>query len=205
VNFGQEKPILSSSSPSSGGRIGLLVVLSALILTSLACQINLGGPARPGAGPIQASSQQAQALQDEWAGAIASAGSQGDIVLKIDEAQLTSFLALSLEKQADLGVQNPQVYLRHGEIQLYATLTRGVLRASILLGIAPRVDSDGRLAFEVTSADFGPVPMPDVIKSSVSSAITEAFAGSLGPLVTGIDIQSIEISDGEMALSGRFR
>jgi hypothetical protein len=47
--------------------------------------------------------------------------------------------------------------------------------------------------------------MPDMLKNSVSAAISEAFAGSLGPLATGIEIKSIDISDGEMTLTGRFR
>jgi hypothetical protein len=195
---------LSSSSPSRNSRIRAFSVLSTLALASWACQVNLGGPARPGA-PIQASEQQAQALEDQWAKVLASSGGREDISLTIDEAQLTSFVAQNLQKNPDSSIQNPQVSLQAGEIQLYATLDRGIIRANILLGIAPRIQPDGGLSFVVTSADFGPIPMPDVLKSSISSAITEGVAGSLGPLVTGIDIKSVKISDGELVLDGRFR
>ena len=187
-----------------GGMIRGLLVFSGLILASMACQVNLGGPTRPGA-PIQSSSQDAQTLQDQWAGALALSAEQGDISLKIDEAQLTSFVALRFQQKSELGLENPQVYLRDGQIQFFATLDRGILRASILMGIAPNVDSEGNLTFDVTSADFGPVPMPDVLKNSISSAISEAFTGSIGPLATGIDIKSVDVSDGEMTLTGRFR
>ncbi len=195
---------MSSSNPSTGGVFRALLFVSALIFASLACQLNLGGPERPGAS-IETSSQDAKTLQQEWASALAQAGDAGDVSLKIDEAQLTSFLALRLKQNPDLGIKNPQVYLRQGEIQLFATLDRGILRANILMGITPTIDPDGSLSFEVTSADFGPVPMPDMLKNSVSAAISEAFAGSLGPLATGIEIKSIDISDGEMTLTGRFR
>ncbi len=195
---------MSTSNPSTGGTIRALLFVSGLIFASLACQLNLGGPDRPGPS-VQASSQDAKTLQQEWASALAQAGDTGDVSLKISEAQLTSFLALRLEENPDLGIKSPQVYLRQGEIQLFATLDRGILRANILMGITPRIDSDGNLTFEVTSADFGPVPMPDVLRHSISAAISEAFAGSLGPLATGIDIKSIDMSDGEMTLTGRFR
>ncbi len=204
MNFGQEQPILSSSNPSTGGRIRAYLFLSGLILSSVACQVNLGGPERPGA-PIQASSQDANSLQQQWTSALALAGEQGDVSLKIDETQLTSFVALRFQQRPDLGIKNPQVFLGQGEIQLFATLDRGILRATLLIAIAPRIDPEGNLTFEVTSADFGPVPLPDGLKNSISSAITEAFAGSLGPLATGIDIKTVEISDGQMTLAGRFR
>lgn len=195
---------MSTSNPSTDGTIRVLLFVSGLILASLACQLNLGGPDRPGAS-VQTSSQDAKTLEQQWASALAQAGAKGDVSLKIDEAQLTSFLALRLKQNPDLGLKNPQVYLRHGEIQFFATLDRGILRANMLMGIAPKIDSDGNLTFEITSADFGPVPMPDVLTNSISAAISEAFAGSLGPLATGIDIKSVDIADGEMTLTGRFR
>ncbi len=195
---------MSRSNPSTAVRNRALVFASGLILASLACQVNLGGPQSPG-DPIQTSSQDAEALQKQWADALAQAGPKEDIRLKIDEAQLSSFLALRFQQRANLGIESPQVFLRQDEIRFFATLDRGILRANVLMGIAPTIDPDGNLSFEVTSADFGPVPMPDVLKSSLSAAISEAFAGSLGSLATGIDIKSVEISDGEMTLTGRFR
>jgi hypothetical protein len=204
VNFGQEQPILSSSNPSVGGKIRAFVFVTSMILASLACQVNLGGPERPGS-PIPASTQAAESLQSQWADALAGAADQGNVVLKIDEAQLTSFLASRLSKQPELGIKNPQVSLRQGEIQFYATLDRGIIRASLLMGVSPNVDAEGNLTFEITSADFGPIPIPDLLKKSVSAAITEAFAGSLGPLATGIDIKSVDVADGEMTITGTFR
>jgi hypothetical protein len=75
----------------------------------------------------------------------------------------------------------------------------------VLLSISPILDADGTLAFEVTSADLGPVPAPEGIKESLSALVTEAFAGPIGSLATGLRVTSIAIEDGELALVGEMR
>lgn len=90
-------------------------------------------------------------------------------------------------------------------MQVHGVTQQGLIRANVLFEIHPQVAQDGTLAFEISSAQFGPFPMPDSVRDSISSLISEAFAGAIGPYATGLEIQSLAISDGEMAITAVVR
>ncbi len=174
----------------------------ALLLASLACQVNLGGPEPPGP-PIPVSPDAAEQLKELWASA--AADPNGQVILILNETQVTSFLAFSLAKQESPIIQEPQVYLRQGSIQVFGRTERGLVNAIVRLIVAPRVTPEGHLSFEIASADFGPIPAPEALRSGLSSMLTEAFAGSLGPFATGLRIETVAVADGQMAIVGSLR
>ena len=176
----------------------------ALGLGTLACTMDLGGPAAPG-DPIPTSEAAAQEILDAWASAAGASISTGEIRLIINETQLTSLVAARLAEKEDPVLRDPQVYLRDGQLQVYGTVEQSMFQGEVLLSISPILDPDGTLAFEVTSADLGPVPAPEGIKESLSALVTEAFAGPIGSLATGLRVTSIAIEDGELALVGEMR
>ncbi len=190
---------LEDSTRSTHTRRSLAALLAALCLSALACQIDVGGPAAPG-DPIPVSTEAAAQIRDAWQSAVAGAVRTGNVTLLFDESQMTSFLALRLHAQEDPLLHDPQVFLRHGLIQVYGLTRRGALQASVLITIAPQLDSDGSLTFQVISADVGPLPMPDALRDSVSAILTEALTSPLGSLATGLRITSIAIADGQLAL-----
>ncbi len=166
--------------------------------------MDLGGPASPGE-PIPTSEAAAQEILDAWASAAGAFPTTGEVRLLINESQLTSLVAARLAESEDPVLREPQVYLRQGQLQMYGRVQRGPFEGSVLLSISPLVNPDGTLAFELTSADLGPVPAPEGIKDSLSALITEALAGPFGSLATGLRLTSIAIEDGEMALVGVLR
>ena len=176
----------------------------ALAAGSLACSMDLGGPKPPG-DPIPTSSTAAQEIQDAWASAAGTSASTGELRLIINESQLTSLVAARLAEKEDPILRDPQVYLRDGQLQVYGTVRQGMFQGEVLLSITPVLDPDGTLAFEVTSADLGPLPASEGIRQSLSALVTEAFAGPIGSLATGLRITSIAIADGELALVGEIR
>jgi hypothetical protein len=176
----------------------------ALGLGTLACTINLGGPAAPGE-PIPTSETAAQEILDAWKDAAGASVSTGELRLIINETQLTSLVAARLAAKEEPLLRDPQVYLRDGQLQVYGTIQQGPFEGEVLISISPILDADGTLAFAVTSADLGPVPAPEGIKDSLSAMITEAFAGPVGSFATGLRVTSIAIEDGEMALVGEMR
>jgi hypothetical protein len=166
--------------------------------------MDIGGPAAPG-DPIPTSETAAQEVLDAWESAAAESISTGEIRLIINETQLTSLVAARLAEKQDPVLRDPQVYLRDGQLEVFGTIQQGMFRGQVLLSISPVLDADGTLAFEVTSADLGPVPAPEGIKQSLSALVTEAFAGPIGSLATGLRVTSIAIEDGELALVGKMR
>lgn len=175
-----------------------------MLIATLACQIDVGGPAAPG-DRIPVSTEAADEIHRAWQSAISGAVNSGTLAVLLNETQLTSYLALRLEAQQDPLLYDPQVFLRQGVIQVYGLTRRGALQASVLITIAPQLDTDGSLSFEVTSADVGPLPVPDALRQSVSAILTEAFTSPLGSLATGLRITSLAIADGEIAIVAAVR
>lgn len=195
---------MSVSSPWPKLRRRSLLVAMASLAATLACQLNLGSPERPGP-PIQASEAAVASLQQDWSASMASAGSSNHIELRDDEVQLTSLLALQLEKQPGLGVSHPQIYLQPDTLSLYATVERGFVKADVLLNIVPSVAPDGSLSFQVDSADVGSLPVPQALTTNLSSAVNQAFTDMLGSVATGIRVEAVSITADELTLSGSFR
>jgi len=175
-----------------------------LSLAGLACQINVGGPSPP-SEPIQISTLDALQLEENWRAAFEADPVAGRVTMVITERQLTAFLAGRMADAQNPLLKDPQVRLQAGEIQIFGVASAGPLEASALLTIQPLVDPEGVLAFNITTAEVGPVPIPDTLKQGLSDLLTEAFTGKLGSLATGIRITSLAIADGEAAIVGELR
>lgn len=181
------------------------IALLALSVLNLACQLNLGGPTPPGP-PIIASEAEAEAFQQVWNSALASSQkSDGQVRLIVNEQQLTSLVSLKAAQSEEPLLLEPRVYLRDGLIQVHGVAERGIVRANVLIGIEPVIEADGGLSFRLTSAEFGPMPVPESLREGVSALISEAFTGTIGPYATGIRLEAVAVSGGEMAISGAFR
>jgi hypothetical protein len=74
-----------------------------------------------------------------------------------------------------------------------------------LLSIQPIVSSGGDVEFNITTAEFGPVPAPGALTTVLSELLTEAFTGTLGSMATGIRITSFDIAEGQIVIVGSPR
>ena len=81
----------------------------------------------------------------------------------------------------------------------------GIFIANVLVALDVSVDELGQPRIEIATADFGPFPAPDGLKQSLTAIITEAYTGSLGPVATGFRLESIEIANGLMTVTGRIK
>ena len=175
-----------------------------MVLATIACQLQLGGPSAPEV-PALAPAESAQDLEQAWDSALEAAEQSGEVQFTVNETQLNAFLGRRLEAGAAPFLMQPEVYLRQGQIQIYGVTTQAGVEARVHLAIAPILDSDGRLRFEIASAEFGPLPAPDALKEAISKVLSEAMTGTLASFATGVQVTSIAISDGEMAIVGKLR
>jgi len=189
----------------------LPLFLFVLILTSLACSMFIGGPDYSDRAPVPVSTEAAESLKDEIKRSFESGLSTGEVTIQITEPQITSLIAARLQSDPNMQqdskplITDPQVYLRDGQMQIFGKTQQGMFNANIGIIVVITVDETGTPKIEIASADFGPLPVPDGIKGAISSMIQEAFTGSLGPVATGIRIQSINIADGVMTITGRTK
>ncbi len=175
-----------------------------LMAAAMACRMNVGGPT-PAGQPIPVSTDAAGSLQQQFEQALQGTGDGGQLTLTINETQLTSLLAAKLSSLPDPFITNPQVYLRDGQIQIFGKAARGYFEANVGIVLTATIDSNGQPLVEITSADFGPIPVPEDMTSAISAMVQEAYAGALGPLATGFKLDSIVIAEGLMLLTGRMQ
>ena len=185
-------------------KIMLLVGLSVLLMTVLACTMNIGGPAYPDQH-IPVSTEAAGELQSNVQTAVAASAQSGQVTLVVTESQLTSYLAAQLQTQAQPLFTDPQVYLRNGQIQIYGTATQGYIQATIQIIVTAGVDTQGQVLIDVSNADFGPMPVPAGLKDTVTAAIQEAYTGAIGPAAIGFRLESITVANATMTIVGRTK
>ena len=176
----------------------------AVLAASLACQIDIGGPAQPGP-PIPASTEIAGQVALSWKSAVDTAGPGGEVSVTLDESQITSFLASRLTRAEQPLIREAQAYLRDGLIQIFGVTQQGPLTASVLFAVSPSVTPEGEINIEVLSIDLGPLPAPQALKDSLSAILTEAFSGTLGPLATGLRVTAINVAEGHITITGKLR
>ena len=175
-----------------------------LFLAILACTINIGGPAYPDQH-IPVSTEAVGELQSAVQTAVAMGAESGQVTLVVTEPQVTSYLATNLQSQDQPLFTDPQVFLREGQIRVYGTARQGYLLATIELVVTAGVDSQDQLKIELTSADFGPLPVPAGLQEVVTAAIQEAYTGAIGPAAVGFRLESITVTDGKMTIVGRTK
>lgn len=195
-------------------RIRLPIFLLSLVLTSLACTIFIGGPDYSSLPPIPVSAEAAESIREELRRAFEAAVQSGTgvVIINITEPQITSYLASRLQTDPSLQqsdqrplIMDPQVYLRDGQMQIYGKTQQGIFAANIGITVSVGVDANGEPLIEMTSADFGPFPVPEGLRDTISAMVREAYTGSLGPVATGLRIETISIANGVMTITGRVR
>ena len=194
-------------------KYALPIFFLTLLLTSLACTISVGGPDYSNLSPIPVSTEAAENLKEEIKKSLEAGAATGEVTLVINEPQITSYLAFRLRSDQNLQqsdkqplITDPQVYLRDGQMKIYGKTRQGMFTANIGIILSVGVDPvTAKPKIEITSADFGPFPAPDGLREALTSAIQEAYTGSLGPVATGFRIQTITIADGLMTIMGRIK
>lgn len=188
------------------------IFFTTLILTSLACTIFVGGPDYSALAPIPVSAEAAESIKEELRRAFEAGLETGVVTFNLTEPQITSYLAQRLQTDQALQqtdrtplITDPQVYLRDGQMQIYGKTQQGIFAANIGILVNVGVDEAGQPKIEIVSADFGPFPAPEGIKDAITALIREAYTGSLGPVATGLRIQTIAIANGVMTVTGRIR
>ncbi len=193
-------------------QFALPIFLLMLVLTSIACTVFVGGPDYSSLPPIPVSTQAAASIQDELKRAFEAGAQTGEVTINFTEPQLTSYLAQRIQTDPNLQqsdkkplITDPQVYLRDGQMQIYGKTQQGIFAANIGIIVKVGVDANGQPLIDITSADFGPLDVPEGLKSAITAMIKEAYTGSLGPVATGLRIESISIVNGIMTVTGRIK
>ena len=183
-------------------RISLILLIMLIIIP--ACTIFVGGPDYPDT-PIAVSTEAVTSLQDEIKAAVSAGAINGEVTIIMSEVQLTSYLAFKLTTDSTPMFTDPQVYLRDGQMRIFGKTQQGYFAANMRIVLTVGPDENGNPELQLTSADFGPFPLPDGLNKAITAIIEEAYTGALGPVATGFRIIAITIADGLMMINGKIR
>jgi hypothetical protein len=179
-----------------------VIPLIVLIAATLACQVNVGGPPQT-SQPTLAPTISLEDLQNELENTAVTQNADGSVTVSLSEDQLTALLVYQLNQSGSSILQDPQVSLENGQIEVTGALKQGVLSADAKILITVSPDPEGNPQVDIVSADFGPVPVPSGILDGFSTMIEEAFTTELGSYATGFKIDQVVIENGMLNVTGR--
>lgn len=184
----------------------ILIAVSALIFASLAC--NLPGGDKSTQAPtetIPVVTEEIQKTQEPLQPALPTATPSSQFVLEMDESQMTSMVASQLQNQTDPAINNPQVRLRNGQIEFEANVNQSGFSLPLRLAVAVKIDDQGKPDYEITSANLGPLPLPESILEQFSNQLDLVLADQLKVDGKDLVLDNITIQDGLMTATGHTR
>ena len=175
-----------------------------LLLVTLACNFTLTGP-KPPSSPIPVTTEAVGSLMKTLESAQTQAQLSGDINVSFNEAQLTSVVALELQNQGQTSIQNPQIFLRDGQVQVFGTVDYQGISSTARVILKPALDPDGQPVFTVNSAKLGPFPIPSDYVQDIQTEINRVFTAQLAEIAPNTRFEQIIIANGILTISGHTR
>ncbi|MGD9091450.1 MAG: hypothetical protein PVF74_01275 [Anaerolineales bacterium] len=180
------------------------VALAALILVSLACSLfNREEPQLVEKIPV--TTESVEDLKQDIQIAAEEAQNTGRISLAIDEAELTSLIALELADVENAPVQEPQVALRDGQIIFSGNVRQGGFSAPLEVAIAIHADSLGQIQYEIVSGQVGPLPLSGTMLDELSKQLDVIFSNYIRSRLGDIFVENITVGGGLLTVEGRMR
>ena len=158
-----------------------------------------GAPERPGAPIVPSNGAGLEAITT-LKSALPQPGSLNTVTLT--EQQITSWLAMEMKDSSDLPLQDVQVYLQNGIIQIWGMVNGSNNSTSALFIGKINLDARGNPGFEITSLQIGRQVIPDMLLSQAGSWLNQMLSEKINQQVPGLQIMNINISSGLITISG---
>ena len=184
----------------------IILVVGILMLSSLACNLlNRISDSSIEPTPITVTNETANNLRKDLSTAVERLKDGEKVTLVIDEAELTSLVAVELSKQSDPILYEPQIYLREGGVQIIGKVLQGGFMVPAQLDLILTTNSAGQPQINIKSAKIGPLELPDSMLVELTSQVDSALMHNVRPRIKDIFVESILIADGLMTITGRSR
>lgn len=187
-------------------KLHICIFLASLMIASIACNFpGLGSQAVQPTETVPVSTDAVQVLEDNLQSAIATAVHGGKVNLSITEAQLTSLVALELQNIEEPRVENLQIRLRDGQITTLAQITINGIAMDLSLISKVVLGPDNLPKTETVEAKLGPLPLPEEIVNLFTQEIDSLLAEQLVFQGQQFFVESLNISDGVMLVTGYLK
>jgi uncharacterized protein YpmS len=182
--------------------LSIVFVVFALLLAALACNFpsRILTTATPTLEPVPVTTEAAQELQQNLQMAATQASPDQTVTLTMTEEQLTSLIALELQKEQEPVLTDPQVHLRDGQIEVKGRVEQAGMRLPLTMIVTVSATEQGEAHFDVLSADLGPVSLPDGLKDEIEAQINRYVSPEIAREVI---VEDVQVGDGVMTITGR--
>jgi tetratricopeptide (TPR) repeat protein len=158
-----------------------------------------GAPERPGTSilPSDTVAKEARIMLEK---SMPQPGSLASVTLS--EQQLTSWLAMDMQNNPDLPLNDIQVYLRDDKIQVWGMVTGASNSTSALIVGNISIDSNGSPVLGVESLQIGQQVIPGILLSQAEEWLNQSMLDEINKQAPGLKIMNINISSGLITISG---
>jgi hypothetical protein len=178
-----------------------MIIFTILVAASLACSLPGSTPTLPPtAQPM--STAQIQNLETQVITTLQSPNEAGEVSITLTQDQINGILTSQMAQQPDQVISDPSVVLTGGHLELYGKITQSGVTADLKVVMQPEVDASGNPRLSITSINLGGLPVPDVLKNQVEELANNALANAISSNSTKFKIKSINITEGQMTLTG---
>jgi hypothetical protein len=122
-----------------------------------------------------------------------------EFILRVTDAELTSWLAAELAKYDEPPVVEPQVWFTKGKIHGSGRVTNVLPIESDFFVVASARIENGKVVVEIEEASAGGVPLPAGALETLSQSISQ----TVDELQLGVEVTTLEILEGEAIVQGR--
>jgi len=182
----------------------IVLIIFALVLSSLACNFGFGRPATP-ENDVPPANEALSVPGVNQADPNPDTGFQGLEPIIVTEAELTGLMEEELQQRIGDQISNLQVDLQSEQIQILGDVNTQGIAAPVKVVIDVSVDPVGRPTLNIISSNIGPFPVPGDLVAEIEVLINKAFQEKVIALAPNMNIDDIVIQNGIMTIYGHSR
>ena len=178
----------------------IVILMSASIACSLSSSLSSEATPTPTTRPIPISTQAAQVFEQSLSMPTIDAQA-GTETIQFTEEQITSYVALQLQKDPNPIIRDPQVFLENNQVVLQGQIVTDLMTSSGTLTATVAVDQNGTPKVNIVSAQFGSFPIPTALLDAVSQMVDQAINDNINQTSgSNLKIEAISIADHLMTI-----
>jgi len=181
----------------------VLLTIIIFILPALACKLTGFGALPPTPTPV--STAEMQAMETQLYSAAATAVSGGKVHLEFTEGQLTAAANNELQKQGETRIQDIQIGLQGGLINVSGLVNQNGLQLPLSLSMKINVDSEGKPHTQVVSGQIGVFAIPESMLSQITAQFDQMLTSQLQAQGRQLFIESLTIDNGKISIVAQMK
>ncbi|MBI2332942.1 MAG: hypothetical protein HYU84_12430 [Chloroflexi bacterium] len=120
----------------------------------------------------------------------------------ITERQLTSWIAMEMKNNPDLPLNEVQVYLRDGTVQIWGMVNGSDNSTSALVVGELAIDANKYPYFKIESMQIGQQVVPGMFISQMEAWLNQALSAGIESQASGLELVSLKVTSGLITVSG---